>query len=246
MMLRKIAGRIRIGTSIRFKGFSTNNKVTIEPKSDGSLTHHDSYRDLDKLDFMTAAKILFTTPPKQKKFGLDFHLVQLFFVCLPSLAVYLVAQYARHEMKKMDAELERRQMEEAKKMKLKEEEVLGTNPQLLEMENGDDWLAYDKLQHFLLCFSITVISSSLASRSRYSLLRRRSITVGGILSLFIGAAKEVADELGFFKSAGASAKDAVADIVGVIVAAVALSLYNFFCHRHRSVTLGQTRGVEMV
>ncbi|KAL4558230.1 hypothetical protein LXL04_036428 [Taraxacum kok-saghyz] len=145
MMLRKIAGRIRIGTSIRFKlvdikGFSTNNKVTIEPKSnngeksDGSLTHHDSYRDLDKLDFMTAAKILFTTPPKQKKFGLDFHLVQLFFVFLPSLAVYLVAQYARHEMKKMDAELEKRQMEDAKKMKLKDEEVLGTNPQLLEVK----------------------------------------------------------------------------------------------------------------
>ncbi|CAH1444185.1 unnamed protein product [Lactuca virosa] len=51
---------------------------------------------------------------------LDFHLVQLFFVCLPSLAVYLVAQYARDEMKKMDAELEKRQIEEAKKMKEKE------------------------------------------------------------------------------------------------------------------------------
>ncbi|KAF5793132.1 hypothetical protein HanXRQr2_Chr09g0414011 [Helianthus annuus] len=37
------------------------------------------------------------------KLWLDFHLVQLFFVCLPSLDVYLVAQYARHEMKKMDA-----------------------------------------------------------------------------------------------------------------------------------------------
>lgn len=110
------------------------------------------------------------------------------------------------------------------------------------MENGDDWLAYDKLQHFLLCFFITIISSSLASRSPYSLLRRRSISVGCILSLFVGAAKEVADELGFFKSAGSSAKDAVADIVGVIVAALALSLCNVFCFRHRSVTLG----VEMV
>ncbi|XP_024971230.1 uncharacterized protein LOC112510149 [Cynara cardunculus var. scolymus] len=111
------------------------------------------------------------------------------------------------------------------------------------MENGDDWLAYDKLQHFLLCFFITVIFSFLASRTRYSALRRRSISLGCILSLTVGAAKEVADELGFFKSAGASTKDAVADIVGASVAVIALSLWNFFCFRNRS---GQTRGVEMV
>ncbi|XP_052626428.1 uncharacterized protein LOC111892216 [Lactuca sativa] len=115
------------------------------------------------------------------------------------------------------------------------------------METGDDWLAYDKLQHFLLCFSITFISSSLASRTPYALLRRRSISLGCILSLLVGAAKELADELGFFKSAGASAKDAVADIVGVIVAALVLSLCNVFCFRRdRSVTLGQTRAIEMV
>ncbi|KAI3759600.1 hypothetical protein L6452_07528 [Arctium lappa] len=114
------------------------------------------------------------------------------------------------------------------------------------MENGDDWLAYDKLQHFLLCFSITVIFSFLASRTRYSVLRRRSISVGCIVSLSVGAAKEVADELGFFKSAGASAKDAVADIVGVSVAVIALTLWNFFRFRNRSVSSGQTRGVEMV
>ncbi|KAI3729131.1 hypothetical protein L6452_17781 [Arctium lappa] len=150
MMLGKIGRRIRIGTSerLRFVGsrrFSTNNKPTIEPnkngeKADGSLTHHDSYRDLDKLDFMTAAKILFTTPPKQKKFGLDFHLVQLFFVCLPSLAVYLVAQYARHEMKKMDAELEKRRIEEVKKTKAAEGEALQSNPQLLEVKERLDSL----------------------------------------------------------------------------------------------------------
>ncbi|MFS8006808.1 hypothetical protein Hanom_Chr14g01253481 [Helianthus anomalus] len=54
-----------------------NNRPTTEPnqtreKADRSFTHHDSYRDLEKLDFMTAAKILFTTPLKQKKFGYDF------------------------------------------------------------------------------------------------------------------------------------------------------------------------------
>lgn len=57
-------------------------------------------------DWKTAANILFTVPPKRKEFGLDFHLVQLFFVCMPSLAVYLVAMYARREIKRMEAEAE--------------------------------------------------------------------------------------------------------------------------------------------
>ncbi|KAJ4791990.1 stress response NST1-like protein [Rhynchospora pubera] len=66
----------------------------------------DAYNQLQNLDFMKAAKILFTAPPKHKKFGFDFHLVQFFFACLPSLAVFLLAQYARREMKKFDEELE--------------------------------------------------------------------------------------------------------------------------------------------
>ncbi|KAI7731390.1 hypothetical protein M8C21_011501 [Ambrosia artemisiifolia] len=145
MMLGRVGRRIGVVTSARFsKRFSTNSKPVIEPNTNeeksNSLTHHDSYRDLDKLDFMTAAKILFTTPPKNKKFGLDFHLVQLFFVCLPSLAVYLVAQYARSEMKKMDAELEKRRIEESKKIKETEEEVLRSNPQLLEVKERLDSL----------------------------------------------------------------------------------------------------------
>ncbi|CAO2834537.1 unnamed protein product [Amaranthus hypochondriacus] len=70
------------------------------------------YRDLENLDFAKAAKILFSTPPKKKRFGLDFHLVQLFFALMPSLAVYLVAQYARHEMRKMDADLEQKKKAE--------------------------------------------------------------------------------------------------------------------------------------
>ncbi|KAH7671876.1 hypothetical protein IHE45_09G016700 [Dioscorea alata] len=73
------------------------------------------YRQLDNLDFTTAAKILFTEPPKKKKFGFDFHLVQFFFACMPSLAVYLVAQYARYEIRRMEAEVE-------KKKKAEEEE----------------------------------------------------------------------------------------------------------------------------
>ncbi|XP_062196011.1 uncharacterized protein LOC133899095 [Phragmites australis] len=75
-------------------------------------------------DWKTAANILFTVPPKRKEFGLDFHLVQLFFVCMPSLAVYLVAQYARKEIKRMEAEAEekRKKDEEFEKQKQLEEE----------------------------------------------------------------------------------------------------------------------------
>lgn len=70
-------------------------------------------------DWKTAANILFTVPPKRKEFGLDFHLVQLFFVCMPSLAVYLVAMYARSEIKRMEAEAEvkRKKIEEVEKQK---------------------------------------------------------------------------------------------------------------------------------
>ncbi|XP_077250228.1 uncharacterized protein LOC143889769 isoform X2 [Tasmannia lanceolata] len=85
-------------------------------KPGGGGADNDAYRQLEKLDFMTAAKMLFTKPPKEKKFGLDFHLVQLFFVCMPSLAVYLVAQYARYEIKRMEVEVE------LKKKKAEEEE----------------------------------------------------------------------------------------------------------------------------
>eukprot|EP00262_Sarcandra_glabra_P015758 TRINITY_DN4941_c0_g1_i1.p1 TRINITY_DN4941_c0_g1~~TRINITY_DN4941_c0_g1_i1.p1 ORF type:complete len:232 (-),score=52.79 TRINITY_DN4941_c0_g1_i1:64-759(-) len=81
----------------------------------------DAYRQLEKLDFMTATKMLFTAPPSKKKFGLDFHLVQFFFACMPSLAVYLVAQYARYEIRRMEAEVEMKKRvaeeeEKAKKM----------------------------------------------------------------------------------------------------------------------------------
>lgn len=93
----------------------------------------EAYRDLDKLDFMKAAKILFSDSPNKKKFGLDFHLVQLFFALMPSLAVYLVAQYARHDIKKMEAELEEKRKAEEKE-KAKEKEKLAKE----EKEQGSD------------------------------------------------------------------------------------------------------------
>ncbi|KAL7222413.1 hypothetical protein ACSBR1_024164 [Camellia fascicularis] len=114
------------------------------------------------------------------------------------------------------------------------------------MENGDEWLAPDKLQHILFCFSITIIFSLLASLTRYSFLRRRTIWFGSIVSLSAGAAKEVADELGFFKSAGASAKDAVADLLGILLAVLVLSLTKSLSFRIKPDQSGQIRGVEMV
>ncbi|KAI3966049.1 hypothetical protein MKW92_031598 [Papaver armeniacum] len=68
----------------------------------------DAYRQLENLDFRTAAKMLFSDPPKKKEFGLDFHLIQFFFCCLPSVAVYMVAQYARYEIRRMEAMRENR------------------------------------------------------------------------------------------------------------------------------------------
>ncbi|XP_057787866.1 uncharacterized protein LOC131005077 [Salvia miltiorrhiza] len=128
-----------------------NNKPTTGgggSSSTPSLSkYNEQYKALENLDFMKAAKILFSDSPKKKKFGLDFHLVQLFFACLPSLAVYLVAQYARGEMKKMDAELEKKKQAEfeaqAKEMELKAAEqkaLVASNPEILEVKERLDKL----------------------------------------------------------------------------------------------------------
>ncbi|XP_010459125.1 PREDICTED: uncharacterized protein LOC104740275 [Camelina sativa] len=94
----------------------------------------------------------------------------------------------------------------------------------------DPWLARDKLYHVIFCFSISVVFSTLASLSRYSFLRRHSIWIGSAFSLSAGAAKEAGDQFGIFPSAGASARDAVADAIGVVIAAMVL----FFWKSRRS------------
>ncbi|EEF35061.1 conserved hypothetical protein [Ricinus communis] len=88
----------------------------------------------------------------------------------------------------------------------------------------DPWLAPDKLYHILFCLFLTLFFSKLASLTRHSFLRNHSIRIGSILSLAAGAAKEAADHFGLFPSAGASVKDAVADLLGVFIAAFALSI----------------------
>ncbi|KAL2539367.1 hypothetical protein Adt_00345 [Abeliophyllum distichum] len=116
------------------------------------------------------------------------------------------------------------------------------------MENGDNWLALDKLYHLLFCFFISTTVSLLAARNPYPFIRRYSIWIGSIVSLVSGAVKEFADELGFFRSAGASTKDAAADLLGVLLAAFALS----FCNQKSSSARveqdhsGQARVLNMV
>lgn len=112
------------------------------------------------------------------------------------------------------------------------------------MENEDPWLAPDKLYHVVFCFSLTLLFSTLASLTPIPFLRRHSIRLGSIASLLAGAAKEAADELGFFRSAGASAKDAVADLLGVLLASFALSLLKHSSSRHDH-DAGQPRSVSM-
>ncbi|KAH6771894.1 hypothetical protein C2S51_010298 [Perilla frutescens var. frutescens] len=147
-------GRVEPYPNRPFCSAARNSKpTTTDSGGDGSSSssslsnYNDQYKALDNLNFMSAAKILFSDSPKKKKFGLDFHLVQLFFACLPSLAVYLVAQYARSEMRKMDAELERKKQAKfeahAKEMELKaaeEKAAAASNPELLDLKERLDKL----------------------------------------------------------------------------------------------------------
>ncbi|KAB1218786.1 hypothetical protein CJ030_MR3G026666 [Morella rubra] len=110
--------------------------------------------------------------------------------------------------------------------------------------NKDPWCAPDKLYHLLFCFSLTILFSSLATRTRHPFLRRHSIRIGSIISMLAGAAKEAADHLGFFQSSGASAKDAVADLIGVLVAYILLSVFGLLVGPEKESI--QARGISMV
>ncbi|KAG7998176.1 hypothetical protein I3843_01G245300 [Carya illinoinensis] len=140
---------------------SENNAVESSPGN-----YDEAYKQLDKLDFATATKILFTDPPKRKKFGLDFHLVQLFFACMPSLAVYLVAQYARYEMRRMEAELEQKKKQEEEKEKEMELSVIEgketvSDPELLEMK-----VRLDKLEEAVKGIAVETKKQSISSLAK--------------------------------------------------------------------------------
>ncbi|KAJ0984898.1 hypothetical protein J5N97_003254 [Dioscorea zingiberensis] len=94
----------------------------------------------------------------------------------------------------------------------------------MEDPDPDPWLGADKLEHFVACLLITLVVASLAGRSRLSFLRRRNATIGSLSALAAGAAKEAGDELGLWASSGASARDAAADLLGVLIASLSLAL----------------------
>ncbi|KHN38024.1 hypothetical protein glysoja_007066 [Glycine soja] len=126
-----LSGGVRwLRSSERFKflttSFSTNAKTTYYSFCTSSANKNNNKNMIvdermtvvapwprRRRKHLIAAKILFRDPPKKRKFGypfsfpltrFDFHLVQFFFACLPSVAVYLVAQYARYEMRKMEVD----------------------------------------------------------------------------------------------------------------------------------------------
>ncbi|KAL5160469.1 hypothetical protein HKD37_07G017963 [Glycine soja] len=125
-----LGGGVRwLRSSERFKfmttSLSTNAKTsyysfcTSSANNIKNMIVDERHRQLENLDMVTAAKMLFSDPPKKRKFGFDFHLVQFFFACLPSVAVYLVAQYARYEMRKMEVEWNRKGSRKKKKKRRK-------------------------------------------------------------------------------------------------------------------------------
>ena len=113
-------------------------------------------------------------------------------------------------------------------------------------EDTDPWLAADKAYHIVFCFVLTVVFYRVASLTPYPFLRRHAIPLGSIASLLAGAAKEAADHLGYFRSAGASVKDAVADLLGVIIASSALSLYTLRIRRSLPLPDQHLRGISLV
>uniref|UniRef100_A0A0R0J7N6 Uncharacterized protein n=1 Tax=Glycine max TaxID=3847 RepID=A0A0R0J7N6_SOYBN len=90
-----LGGGVRwLRSSERFKfmttSLSTNAKTSYYSFCSSSANNiknmivDERHRQLENLDMVTAAKMLFSDPPKKRKFGFDFHLVQFFFACLPS------------------------------------------------------------------------------------------------------------------------------------------------------------------
>ncbi|CAI0420928.1 unnamed protein product [Linum tenue] len=129
------------------KNESGGNNGGDNHKQPSSITrYNETYSQLGKLDFMTAAKILFTETPKQKKFGTvqptaidisrEWRFSSFFFyqncwmnapgaelhcVIAPYLAVYLAAMYARREMDRVEMEFQQKKKKE-EETKAKEEE----------------------------------------------------------------------------------------------------------------------------
>ncbi|RDX95338.1 hypothetical protein CR513_22156, partial [Mucuna pruriens] len=133
-------GAVRwLRSSERFRflttSFSTNAKTSYSFCTSAKNNNNNKknivderYRQLENLDMMTAAKILFTDPPQKKKFGYPF---------LFPLPVYLVAQYARYEIRTMEVEVEqKRKQKEEEEAKEKEKEMELNPPEEKEEKSG--------------------------------------------------------------------------------------------------------------
>ncbi|QCE02153.1 myb-like protein X [Vigna unguiculata] len=126
--------------------FCTSTKSSNNNGDNKNTVVDERYRQLENLDMVTAAKILFTDPPKKRKFGFDFHLVQFFFACLPSLAVYLVAQYARYEMRTMEADVEKKKKQKEEEEAKEKEKEMELNPPEEKEEKYDPELSEVKVR----------------------------------------------------------------------------------------------------
>ncbi|KAG6513976.1 hypothetical protein ZIOFF_024313 [Zingiber officinale] len=126
----------------------------------------EAYRQLDNLDFMTAAKILFTTPPKRKEFGFDFHLVQFFFACLPSLGISYSTPSGILGCP-ICSELEEKKKKEEEEQKEKEIE-LGNNEEQPEAELSKVIARLDALEETVkvIANEKAKVPSSLSSKDR--------------------------------------------------------------------------------
>lgn len=114
-------------------------------------------------------------------------------------------------------------------------------------EMGDDWLATDKLQHFLACLFITNLVAFVAGRLGGRRLRTWRVHLGALSGLVAGAIKEAGDATGLlWTSAGASLRDGVADIAGV-VAGVCLEILfaSFRGYRHLAEDRPKDSGEEV-
>ncbi|KAF6171266.1 hypothetical protein GIB67_036934 [Kingdonia uniflora] len=114
------------------------------------------------------------------------------------------------------------------------------------MENGDKWLALDKLYHILFSFFISIFIAALATRTQYPFIRNWSIWFGSLTSMAVGTAKEVGDEIGLWDSAGASVKDLIADLLGIFLASLSLSLHKTLFSKRKPDETAVIRRVSLV
>eukprot|EP00250_Pteridium_aquilinum_P033787 c6307_g1_i1 orf=438-1166(+) len=114
--------------------------ICLNKENTSSTSLSKSLASHQEMDFLKATDILFSEEEehKRKKFGWDFHLWQAFVACLPSVAVYFTAQYARGEMKKMDAEREQKLSGKLKIEEKQQEEEARKSPLYRILENRLD------------------------------------------------------------------------------------------------------------